>query len=394
MSRSYPPTFQRPQRVTLALLALTCLSLTSACEDPEELTAPGTPAASVVLPSDGDAGLVPTDQTFAALGTVPLPINQSYTGTGLAFGITQLGTGPTGSFKINKTTSAAAALLGQTNGTGNGVRGLATGQGRAGFFQINNPSNNNNALEVTTNGGGGATAIIGYHTGAFGQAGAFITTNAANLQPALLVRSASDAAILVENVNRFDGFAPLIEGNNAGLGSALSLRNTNPGGNATISATSTGAFSYAGRFENQNGNGVFISAGLGKVGLQVVGGTKNAVVGTTTGARALYTEESSEVWFTDYGFGSLEQGRARILIDPTFAQTINPEEPYHVFLEEYGDAQLYVAERTSLGFVVRSRTGDPDVEFSYRLVARRLGYEKARLERTPPADQETAALTR
>jgi hypothetical protein len=99
------------------------------------------------------------------------------------------------------------------------------------------------------------------------------------------------------------------------------------------------------------------------------------------------------VWFTDYGFGRLQHGRARILIDPTFAQTVSAQEPYHVFLEEYGDARLYVAERTPLGFVVQGHAGDPDVEFSYRIVARRRGYETTRLERTPWADQTTAEVT-
>ena len=77
-----------------------------------------------------------------------------------------------------------------------------------------------------------------------------------------------------------------------------------------------GSGGWAGVFENRSGNGV-ITTPAGTIGLQVVGSTKNAVVGTTSGARALYTEESSEVWFTDYGFGRLEHGRARILIDPT-----------------------------------------------------------------------------
>jgi hypothetical protein len=73
-----------------------------------------------------------------------------------------------------------------------------------------------------------------------------------------------------------------------------------------------------------------------------------------------------------------------------FAQSINPAEPYHVFLEEYGDVQLYVAERTPLGFVVQGH-GGPDVEFSYRLVARRRGYETTRLEQAPWADNSTAS---
>jgi hypothetical protein len=111
------------------------------------------------------------------------------------------------------------------------------------------------------------------------------------------------------------------------------------------------------------------------------------VVHTPSGAKALYTEESTEVWFTDYGFGTLENGRARILFDPAFAQTINPDEPYHVFLQSYGDAELYVRERTPLGFEVVARAGAPNAKFSYRIVAKRLHFEGARLEPAPWADQ-------
>ena len=143
---------------------------------------------------------------------------------------------------------------------------------------------------------------------------------------------------------------------------------------------------WAGDFAGTT-KGVRITTDVGGTGLQVVNGTKNAVVGTTTGARALYTEESTEVWFTDYGFGRLQGGRARILLDPGFAQTVNVEEPYQVFVQAYGDADLYVRERTPLGFEVVFRGGnDRNAEFGYRVVARRRGFETRRLERAPWAD--------
>jgi hypothetical protein len=47
---------------------------------------------------------------------------------------------------------------------------------------------------------------------------------------------------------------------------------------------------------------------------------------------------------------------------------------------------LYVEERTNLGFVVRAKDGDPNSEFGYRVVAKRSGFEAARLERAPWAD--------
>ena len=103
---------------------------------------------------------------------------------------------------------------------------------------------------------------------------------------------------------------------------------------------------WAGMFIS-NGNGVRISVPAGKVGLEVIDGTKNAVVRTDDGMRLLYTEESTEVWFTDYGFGTLQDGVAVVAIDSLFAQTVNLGEPYHVFVQVYGDAEVYVSNRTS-----------------------------------------------
>jgi hypothetical protein len=145
---------------------------------------------------------------------------------------------------------------------------------------------------------------------------------------------------------------------------------------------------WAGGFFSAYGHGVLISVPTDKVGLNVASGTKNAVVGTADGARLLYVEEATEVWFADYGFGQLQDGLAVVRIDPIFAQTVNLEEPYYVFVQVYGEAGVYVSERTAEGFEVRLREGNPQAGFSYRLVARRLGHEGRRLERAPWADDD------
>jgi hypothetical protein len=143
---------------------------------------------------------------------------------------------------------------------------------------------------------------------------------------------------------------------------------------------------WAGGFFSDDGNGVLIVVPTDKVGLNVAGGTKNAVVSTDDGARLLYVEEATEVWFADYGFGQLQDGMAVVDIDSIFAQTVNLEEPYYVFVQAYGEAGVYVSERTAEGFEVRLREGDPEAAFSYRVVAKRLGHEGRRLERAPWAD--------
>ena len=146
--------------------------------------------------------------------------------------------------------------------------------------------------------------------------------------------------------------------------------------------------SWAGRFISSYGKGVYVSVPVGKEGLNVVSGTKNAVVATDDGARLLYAEESTEVWFTDYGFGTLVDGVAVISVDPIYAQTVNMEEPYLVFVQGYGDVQVYVSELGRDQFVVRARDGDPEAAFSYRVVAKRLQYERHRLERARWADDD------
>lgn len=146
---------------------------------------------------------------------------------------------------------------------------------------------------------------------------------------------------------------------------------------------------YAGYFSAIKGNGVVISSVSGTIGLAVYGGSKSAVVDTDQGGTLLYSEESTEVWFSDYGFGLIENGAIIIEIDPLYAQTVNLEEPYHVFLQPYGDASLYVTNRTSNSFEVHLSEGTLPIEFSYRIVAKRLGYETDRLESAQNLSIET-----
>jgi hypothetical protein len=114
-------------------------------------------------------------------------------------------------------------------------------------------------------------------------------------------------------------------------------------------------------------------------------GTKNAAVETSRGTRLMYSEEATEVWFTDYGFGRLDGTEVLVSFDPLYAETANLGEAYHVFLQAYGAAELYVTERTAHGFRVKLAAGDPGTEFSYRVVAKRMNYERDRLEAAPAA---------
>jgi hypothetical protein len=151
---------------------------------------------------------------------------------------------------------------------------------------------------------------------------------------------------------------------------------------------------WAGNFLSDAGNGIYVSVPAGKAGLNVAAGTKNAVVATADGARLLYAEEATEVFFSDYGFGRLHKGMTRVDLEPIFAETVDLTEPYHVFVQGYG-AGGFTVERDRTGFRVRGLLeADAEAEFSYRVVACRRGYAGTRLERAPWADDDANLIGR
>ena len=138
----------------------------------------------------------------------------------------------------------------------------------------------------------------------------------------------------------------------------------------TIGIVATG-HTFAGQF---NGN-VLVN------GAFTVNGKKSAAVPFPDGSyRRLYCMESPESWFEDFGFGELANGEAQVRLDPDFASTVD-NESYHVFITEYGDNNaLYVAKRTSEGFVVRAKGAKANGRFGYRIVAKRNDIAAPRFE--------------
>jgi hypothetical protein len=111
-------------------------------------------------------------------------------------------------------------------------------------------------------------------------------------------------------------------------------------------------------------------------------GTLGAIVnGQGKKKIGLYTMQSSEDWIEDFGSAALVAGVATIPLESRFAKTISGQANYHVFLTPAGDCDgLYIANRTATSFEVRElKSGTSSVQFDYRIVAHRKGYESARL---------------
>jgi len=281
------------------------------------------------------------------------------------------------SLSILKATNYAngPGVWGENYGAGNGVRGQNYGSASSGIGVYGQSQNGPGVAARNTNKNYNGMEGFG-KVGVYGESDS-VGENTAGVCGKNVRGDGATTGVYGEVVTN----APLASGV-MGYASALE------GQAIAVSGYANAPDAWGGRFVSWNGNGVYISASTGKVGLSLIGGSKNAVVNTTDGGRLLYSEESSEVWFSDYGFGKLENGIAIVGIDPLFAQTVNLQEPYHVFVQAYGDAELYVSKRTSTQFEVHFREGEADVEFSYRIVAKRLGFEQQRLERAPWADND------
>ncbi len=109
-----------------------------------------------------------------------------------------------------------------------------------------------------------------------------------------------------------------------------------------------------------------------------VSGTKSRKVTTDNYQdRLLYCYETSTPYFGDIGKGVTdENGICYVFIDDVFSETIDAECNYQVFLQTYGEGQIYVADRTPIYFVVK---GTPQIEFGWEIKAIQKEYEMYRL---------------
>lgn len=149
-------------------------------------------------------------------------------------------------------------------------------------------------------------------------------------------------------------------------------------GGATTKINSSG-LSCVSKFNGVEGGisvGLF---GLTVTGMLSVSGLKNRVVDTEHyGKRLQNAYETCSPYFGDIGEGQTdENGVCIIPIDEIFAETVSVEYGYQVFLQKYGEGDIYVAERNDTEFVVK---GTPNLKFAWEMKARQKGYENIRLQ--------------
>lgn len=109
-------------------------------------------------------------------------------------------------------------------------------------------------------------------------------------------------------------------------------------------------------------------------------GTKSRLTDTEDyDKRLLYCYEMPSPMFGDIGEATLDEtGKCLIYLDDIFAETIDTECKYQVFLQKYGKGDCYILNRNSAYFEVE---GTPNLKFGWEVKAIQKEYDTLRLER-------------
>jgi len=302
-------------------------------------------------------------------------------------------------FAVDLFTSTAPAddyaINGYSSGTGVGVYGENTGLGYGVW---------GNASNIGVYGSGGI-GTYGDASGASGFGMRDRNTNAtgtgllASGTNSLATYLTSGTGIASNGVDGLFSYARTTTGtgiltvgnNNASIynltdGSGLAATGTEIG--VFGIATTTTVDGFGGYFYNDGSyayvGGWYNDPMLGWIAYKILG---NGIVSTIVKDEnenpvVMFAPEAPEVLFQDYGIGTLSNGTASIIIDPTLSKNIrvDVQHPLKVFIQLEGDCNgVYVTNKSANGFTVRElQGGTSNVDFAWSIVATRANEEFVR----------------
>ncbi|MGD0416436.1 MAG: hypothetical protein ABSA80_13840, partial [Terriglobales bacterium] len=328
--------------------------------------------------------------------------------TGVTAGADLTGGGTSGNVTLNLNTTQVPLLAANNIFTGNNtieasttdaIDAYTSGTGNTGVYANAGSSTGSNGVVAV-----GATGVAAYATVAgsiavYGDAG---SSSGSNGVVAYGATGVAGNSTITGSYGTYGNGSTGVWGSSNGTGADVGVSGTSASG---IAVAGTAVLGTAGWFQDDaadtaalvaindapitdeadafyaQGNAGYCQVDIG--GDLFCSGSKSAVVPVDSGSRkvALYAVEAPENWFEDFGSGQLSNGSARIDLEPTFAQTVNTDLDYHVFLTPRGECEgLYVANLTPSGFEVRElHHGSSSIAFDYRIIAKRKNYETIRL---------------
>ncbi|NND52571.1 MAG: hypothetical protein HKN54_09190 [Flavobacteriaceae bacterium] len=358
-----------------------------------------------VLGDDAGANTVGVQgQTDSGIGTIGLAVT---TGDG-TWGLSGSGEGVYGN------TLTGVGVWGETNSligvygvgltSGDGAWGIATSSGDGVY---GDSDSGNGVIGFSTSadgvqGGGFSNAAYGgnfFNTGALGHGliaagnniggtvipatGAGMTGTGLSFGSMGFANDAAGGTGLVGVGNNVTPFLTLVTGSGVS-GSGLE---TGVAGFATTAANQT---SFGGYFDNNRASFAYVGGSVWTPGppgpgtftdYKIIGsGMNSTIVNNTEGKPVtMVSPEAPEVLFQDYGIGKLNNGYAKIDLDPNLTKNIrvDDEHPIKVFVQLEGDCNgVYVTNKSASGFEVKElQGGNSNVSFSWSITATRADQE-------------------
>ena len=143
------------------------------------------------------------------------------------------------------------------------------------------------------------------------------------------------------------------------------------GGYFYSGGTTTGGYAYVGSRENTGTVAVPVWTNHKIIG----NGAVSTIVKGQADMVTMFAPEAPEVFFMDYGSGTLTNGEARIDLDPLFSKNIytSKKKPLKVFVQVEGEHKgVFIVDKSSEGFTVKeANDGKSNASFSWFVVANR-----------------------
>jgi hypothetical protein len=173
----------------------------------------------------------------------------------------------------------------------------------------------------------------------------------------------------------YEGVVGICNASGSAGGSYYGLR-----GEAIVSGatgTAYGVYGYASGAGTHYG--VYYSGGIGG------SSTMKNIVRTEEGPVELYGHLATENWFEDFGTGTIRGGQAVVPLADDYLQTVSigTDNPMKVFITPKARIGEWWVESGSDQFTLFAPDAPEGASFDYRVVAKRPGYENARLETAP-----------
>jgi hypothetical protein len=371
-------------------------------------------AGAVALLSRPKQALASAFLTTSADAEATYEIDNTGTGSGVWGRSTSLGSSPTSPFSITGVTGTAGnggnGVVGESIGgaglnassgvwgvsdVGVGVRAETNGASGAGLYATNFAGSGGgigvlgqalggaSSMGVAGKNSVGGTGVYGESNSAIGVWGVTTTSGQGLANPAVAGSNLGGGAGLV-GFTAGPSSIGLGGATNAGVGVYGSSTTGAGVAGYTSSGVAVGGTATGGGFAGYFSGPVFVNGSL-----TVTGGAKSAAVRSNGSLKRVYSLESPESWFEDFGSGQLSAGQATVSLESGFAGIVHTD-AYRVFLTPRGESKgwLFINKQSPSGFTVQEAAGGTsNIAFDYRVVAKRADIAGARLEEVtePPS---------